>query len=731
NNGDGTFLPVRPFAGVVGLYAFAWADIDGDCDNDAALIDTSGKLRVFSNERSGSFRERPVPSDLKQVEALATADINNDGVLDFVALQADDAIRRLSTKNDGKDWDISEVLRLRVARDKPKSRTTSFLIADMDNNGGLDLVVSYNDVRYTQISLCNTQGEFHSALVPVDASVTSIADLNDDGRLDLVGLDKAGRPVRLMNRGTKPYHWLVLRPLAKEIRDDTERQRINTFGVGGEMGMRSGLLYQKQPITGPRVHFGLGEHSEAEVVRIIWHNGDTQAEFSLKADQVVVSEQRLTGSCPYLFAWDGQAMSFVKDCNWRSPLGLKINGQDTAGVIQTEDWVKLRSDQLAPRHGFYDLRVTAELWEAHFFDHVSLLAVDHPRGTSIAVDERFSIPMPPLAVHVLSEPHPVSRAWDERGHDVTELVRTRNGRYLDSFGHGQYQGVTRDHYVEIALDDTPPNKPLRLIAEGWLRPTDSSINVALSQGRHDPPRGLSLEVPDGQGGWKVVRSNLGFPSGKNKSILIDLNGVFVSGASRRLRLRTNLEIYWDQLSWAVALPTTPVKKQRLLTRVAELRYRGFSTIKAKDHSSPELPLSYDQFVGTSPRWLDLAGYYTRFGDVRELLQKVDDRYVIMNAGDEMVFQFAVPPSPQSGWVRDFVFITDGWTKDGNLNTTFSQTVLPLPAHNRSNYSTLPSRLQDDPIYRRHARDWQVYHTRYVTPRHFKTALRPGQLHEVK
>ena len=72
-------------------------------------------------------------------------------------------------------------------------------------------------------------------------------------------------------------------------------------------------------------------------------------------------------------------MGFVTDFIWRSPLGLRINAQATADVLMTEDWVKLRGDQLAPRDGAYDLRITAELWETHFFDLVSLLVVDHPK----------------------------------------------------------------------------------------------------------------------------------------------------------------------------------------------------------------------------------------------------------------------------------------------------------------------------------------------------------------
>jgi hypothetical protein len=341
----------------------------------------------------------------------------------------------------------------------------------------------------------------------------------------------------------------------------------------------------------------------------------------------------------------------------------------------------------------------------------------------IYVDERFAIPPPKLAVYATAPERPIARAWDDHGQEVTDRVRRRDGRYLDTFGRGTYQGVTRDHYVEIDLgQDVPSSGPLWLLASGWIRPTDSSINVAISQGRHPPPQSLSLEVPDGQDGWVAARSNLGFPAGKSKTIVLDVQGIWPPDTPRRLRLRTNMEVYWDAIAWAPARPGAEFKTQRLHPHTAVLRYRGFSVVQAADRSSPELP-QYPTLEGTAPRWRDLIGYYTRFGDVRELLQTVDDRYVIMNAGDELVLRFAAPPPPRAGWNRDFILIGDGWVKDGDYNTTFSKTVLPLPAHDQPDYTTPPGHLEDDPVYRRHAQDWQRYHTRYITPQRFHEALR--------
>ena len=301
-------------------------------------------------------------------------------------------------------------------------------------------------------------------------------------------------------------------------------------------------------------------------------------------------------------------------------------------------------------------------------------------------------------------------------------MRSLDNRYLDNFGRGQYQGLTREHYVEVELDEAAPQAgPLWLIAHGWMHPTDASVNIAISQNSHAPPHGLSLEVADGKGGWVVARDSLGFPAGKNKTILIDLNGVFRPGAPRRLRLRTNMEIFWDKLEWSAGLPEAQLKTQRLSAETAELRYRGFSVMTRANQSSPELP-EYDRLATTNQLWRDLIGYYTRFGDIRELLAKVDDRIVIMNAGDEMVLRFQAPPPPPEGWVRDFVLIGNGWIKDGDFNSMFSKTVLPLPARDITDYTNLPQRLEDDPVYRRHKRDWEEYHTRYVTPEGFQNTL---------
>jgi hypothetical protein len=469
---------------------------------------------------------------------------------------------------------------------------------------------------------------------------------------------------------------------------------------------------------------GLGTQTAIDVARIVWPNGVAQAEFGIGVDDTIVAEQRLKGSCPWVFVWDGTRMRFVTDFLWRSPLGLRINAQDTAGVGQTEDWVRISGEHLVPHNGSYDVRITAELWESHFFDHVSLMVVDHPVDTEVFVDERFSAATPPkLEAIAFRQPQPVARAWDEQGRDVTALIEAVDGRYLASFERGRYQGMAADHFVEIELGERRGERSM-LVANGWIYPTDSSINVAIAQGGDVQPKGLSLEAQAADGTWTVVHPDLGFPAGTSKTILIDLGDV---GDARRLRLRTNLEIYWDWLG--VAQPSDArLATVRLDAMRADLAYRGFSVTTSMRDEAPETP-DYERISNTVQRWRDLEGFHTRFGDVGELLASVDDRYVIMNAGDELRLLFPEQPPPPAGWRRDFVLIGDGWEKDGDYNTGFSQTVLPLPSHDDPEYrgGAAPLTLEDDPIYQRHRADWDRYHTRFVSPDGFVNGLGRKQI----
>jgi hypothetical protein len=260
-----------------------------------------------------------------------------------------------------------------------------------------------------------------------------------------------------------------------------------------------------------------------------------------------------------------------------------------------------------------------------------------------------------------------------------------------------------------------------LYLTGWIQYADTSINVSLSQRKDIAADGPVLEVPDGKGGWKTAIAPMGYPAGKTKTMPVDLSGVLVSG-DPRVRIRTNLAIYWDRIVYTVDDPPAPTRLTAVPLVSADLSFRGFSRMTRDHAEAPHLFVHDD--VSTEPKWADMAGRYTRFGDVRPLLTSIDDRYVVMKGGDSvrLVFDASSLPSLPAGWTRDWLFVSDGWEKDADKNTIASQTVEPLPFHGMDDARYGELAFPDSPAHREFVREWL---TREGGPDEFRDAIRDG------
>jgi ASPIC and UnbV. len=479
-------------------------------------------------------------------------------------------------------------------------------------------------------------------------------------------------------------------------------------------------------VTDPSVHFGLGNRSKADVIRITWTNGVPQNIFSPGTDQALIEAQTLKGSCPFLFTWDGNEFVFVKDVMWRSALGmpLGIMGGNTAYAFPdaSDDYLKIPGDLLKPKNGLYSIQLTSELWETMFFDKVQLVSVDHPDSVDVFVPEQFSPPpFPGNMQYQVKEKHIPVSAKDSQGNDVLSFIAEKDDKYLSDFKPDKFQGVTEMHDLILDPGEVGKNKNLLLFLNGWIFPTDASINVAISQSEKLKVIRPFVQVVNEKGEWETVIENLGFPMGKDKTVIADLSGKFLSG-DHRIRIRTNMEIYWDYIFFSDNISNAPVISTILNPVSANLHYRGFSHSYRKGGRYGPHWFDYSN-VDKSRKWRDLSGNYTRYGDVLPLLTESDNKYVISNAGDETSIEFdsKVLPELKKGWKRDFLIHSVGWVKDGDINTALGSTVLPLPFHGMKSY---PPDVNDIyPSDAEHQRYLKEYNTRVVTADDFRNAIK--------
>ena len=230
-----------------------------------------------------------------------------------------------------------------------------------------------------------------------------------------------------------------------------------------------------------------------------------------------------------------------------------------------------------------------------------------------------------------------------------------------------------------------------------------------------------IQVINKKGEWETVVPNLGFPMGKDKTVIADLSGKFLS-SDHRIRILTNMEIYWDQIFFSGADQNTSVDINIMDPVSAEIHYRGFSHTYRKGGRYGPHWFDYST-VDKNVKWRDLTGNYTRYGDVKPLLMESDNKYIISNAGDETSVKFDAKELPvlKKGWKRDYFIHSVGWVKDGDINTALGNTVLPLPFHGMKSYP--PSKTDvypDDLELQKYNKE---YNTRKVTMEEYRNSIK--------
>jgi cytochrome c-type biogenesis protein CcmH/NrfG len=720
-------------------------DLDADGDMDLLVFPAAGRPRAILNDRLLKFhlQEFEFHPQERALGGPATATWNGALVLD----SRDDERGDLFVVGPGRNpllWlQMGSAGRDRFYPGMTNSpRLLQAQAVDIDLDGRTD-VVGLSDKRRPVLLHNDAQRLVHvrqglgaDADWPADVAALVVTDADGDGFPDFFLWSEAGG-LRLYRGQANGNHGLALQLTGR--REKGEAMRTNADAIGTRVAAQAAIVRAHAELATVQAGLGqsslplllgLGKAAAADFVSLRWPDGVWQAELSVPAGPPVGIREtnRKSVSCPLLFAWGGTRFGFVTDFLGAGSVGEPVPGGGHRPPRPHES-VKIEPGQLAARDGRYLLKFAEPMDEVTYLDRLQLVVVDHPAGMEVYPDERFvADPRGPsqdlLAYEKARRVFPVA-ARDHRGRDLTQTLRHRDRITADDFARRAWTGFAEEHAVELDFGDRLAGfdlrEPLFLFLAGW---TDYALPESIWAAAQ---AGVQMEAPslerlDGHGRWQTVLAELGFPAGLPRMMATDVTGL-LTGPTCRLRIRTNMHVFWDQVFVAPLRERRAadgpgdhggsVRVTRLEVQQARLEVRGCVQEFSPDGREPTL---YDDERLAPVAVTRLSGRLTRPGDVTELLQQRDDRYVTFGAGDEVTVTFdatGLPPLPR-GWTRSYVLRSWGYCKDAGPFTAAGGTIEPLPFAAMSNYPYGPG--EHYPDTPRHAEYLRLYQTRQVGPR---------------
>jgi hypothetical protein len=320
NNGDGTFTDVSRHSGLglkggngLGVVTF---DYDDDGWQDIFIANDHMPNFLFHNNRDGTFREVgyaagvAVSADGLFEAGMGTdaADATGSGRMDLTVTHLDMQLARFYQNLGDQTFDDA-TLRSKIGYATYHMSGFGTRFMDYDNDGARDLFMAnghvldniqryHADTRYAEPKLMfrnNGHGVFEnvSDLLGPDFQLPRVsrgaaaADFDNDGDLDILVNNNGQAPQLLRNDGGNSNHWLqILLIGTKSNRDGVgARVKVSAGNLILHDQRKGGMSYQSA--QDPRLHFGLGPHSNVDEIEIFWPSGSVTRLATIKSDQII------------------------------------------------------------------------------------------------------------------------------------------------------------------------------------------------------------------------------------------------------------------------------------------------------------------------------------------------------------------------------------------------------------------------------------------------------------
>ena len=306
NNADGTFTDVSRRAGLQLAFGNGFgvvgADYNQDGRTDVFVANDMTVNQLWLNQGGLTFTESALAwgcgvDEAGQAKAgmgVAAADVDDDGDIDVLVVNLEGQTDSLYRNTGAWFDDATAEFGLNVS----SRRHTRFgvALADFDNDGRLDLYQANGAVAHRaaeqedpfaepntlyratedgRFELTTPAGGSAQPLVHTSRGL-AVGDVDNDGGLDLLIVNRDAAPYLLMNRVAARGNWVRFRVLGRQGRDAhaaTVSARVDTRRVYRDVQPASSYLSSNDP----RVHFGLGANPQAVDVIVRWPDGATEA----------------------------------------------------------------------------------------------------------------------------------------------------------------------------------------------------------------------------------------------------------------------------------------------------------------------------------------------------------------------------------------------------------------------------------------------------------------------